>query len=381
VDQLRWYRAAATGVALVFLIFAIWYWYGIGFWPRKADFVSFWAAGRLALAGQPGLAYDFAAHHAAEQAVGRVGGLLPFPYPPPFLAIVAPFALLPYGPAFYLWVLSTAALFAWAAKRLVELPYAFAMPPAFINLVIGQTGFLMSGIFILGTNLIRTNQLLSGAVLGLLVLKPQLALLLPVATLAGREWRVIAGAMLCVSALCLTGLLLFGSATYAAFYETLPSYVGFMRDGRLPWNEMASTFAFGRYLGLPQNVALGLHAVVALTAAAVTARAWWFGSDQRVPILAAASLLIPPYLLTYDALLLILPIAWMLRNGYERTAAAAWLCCLSPVLSHFTPLIWPNLIPVSALICLLALNHSERSARGNQERDLARRVTGLEIGS
>jgi hypothetical protein len=41
--------------------------------PVSTDFVSFYAAGRLADTGTPALVYDQAAHHAAEQAATEPG--------------------------------------------------------------------------------------------------------------------------------------------------------------------------------------------------------------------------------------------------------------------------------------------------------------------
>ena len=54
------------------------------------DFASFWAAGRLATGGSPALAYDIQTHRAMEMSGAHMGGLMPFPYPPPFLFFVVP---------------------------------------------------------------------------------------------------------------------------------------------------------------------------------------------------------------------------------------------------------------------------------------------------
>jgi len=364
----RWYRATAIAFALVFIMFAMWFWWLAHFWPDTSDFVSFWAAGRLALAGHPILAYDIGAHHAAEQAVGHVRGLLPFPYPPPFLAIASPFALLPFGPAFYLWLAVTGGLFAWTSRRVAPLVYGFAMPPTYVNLLIGQTGFLMSGIFIGGVTLIETNPWAAGAVLGLLLLKPQLAILLPIAMIAGRQWRTIGGAILSVSALLLASLVLFGKSSYGAFLDILPRYLEFMRDGRLQWHELASPFALARSLGVPQDAAIAIHAAIAIFATLLTARAWWLKDEAKVPMLAAATLLVPPYLFTYDALLLIVPLGWFIKQRRHPVAVATvWLCALLPIINYYAPFGGPNLISLASLLCLCLLHLDGRTTRAGQQ--------------
>jgi hypothetical protein len=375
----RWYRAAAIGFALFFLYFAVWAAWRNDFWPYQGDYVSFWAAGRLTLNGHPALAYDIPAHHAAEQLAGHVRRLLPFPYPPPFLALVSLFALLPYGASFYVWVVATAAFWGWAARRFAPSAYAFSIPSVHADYLSGQTGFLTSGILIAGLSLVDTAPWLAGSILGVMVIKPHLALLLPVAMLAGREWRVIGGAAVSAAAILLGSLLLFGWSTWSGFFAILPHYVGFVRDSFWPWSLLASPFALARFAGLPQAAALAIHAAIAAAATLATFRAWWLRLDTRVPILATATLLVPPYLLTYDTVLLAVPLVWLIREGRRPFfAAIAWLCCLCSILNHFTGvawpgLIWPNLIPVAAVLCLWEL-HFHAHAAPDAEAASARRI-------
>jgi hypothetical protein len=247
-------------------------------------------------------------------------------------------------------------------------------------LLIGQNGFLMTAIFISGALVLNRNPWLAGALFGLLVLKPQLALALPIAMLAGLEWRVIAGAVAAVSALLLIGLILFGADSYRAFLGILPHYVDLLRDSRLPWNELASPFALARFVGLPQAQALALHSIIAVIAIALTARAWRLGLEERVPILATATMLVPPYLFTYDTLLLIIPLGWMIRAGRYPYVAVVWLCTFLPLLTYYTPIVGPNLTPIGAIICLWVLHlgpsqrrlgHPPRSPPGAVEASLA----------
>src|SRR5207248_7510443 len=72
------------------------------------DFASFYAAGKLAIAGTPQLAYDQAAHYAMEQAVTAPGIEYQFfNYPPVYLILCATLAPLPYLVAFVLFIAAT----------------------------------------------------------------------------------------------------------------------------------------------------------------------------------------------------------------------------------------------------------------------------------
>lgn len=350
-----WYRLPAFAIATVFAVCAL-----VAVWLARsgsilADFLSFWAAGHLAAAGHPSWAYDFARHRALEaQVVARIG-ILPFPYPPPFLIVVTPFGLLPFWVALGLWIPITAALFLIASRPVAEARFALSQAAAAANFVTGQNGLLTSAIFVGGTGLIATRPLVGGAILGLLCFKPQLAILLPVALIAGREWRAIAGGVVSTVVLLLAGLLLFGIDSYRGFLALLPQFSQWLSTGRWPWGELASTFALLRALGMPAAPALLIHGAVALAAAALTARAWALKLDTRVPVLAAATLLIPPYLFTYDALLLTIPLGWMFRQrGGDARFLITWIFSLLPIVVYFTP--FPNTIPLAAVLSLWALH-------------------------
>ena len=69
--------------------------------PIGVDFQVNWAGSEMALRGQPSAVYDMKKFHALEQeVVGQRTFLAPWIYPPTFLVIVLPTALLPY-----LWAL------------------------------------------------------------------------------------------------------------------------------------------------------------------------------------------------------------------------------------------------------------------------------------
>ena len=360
-SALRWLRVSATGFALMFALLTVWAWT----WNFKAanftDYLSYWAAGKLALAGAPAAAYDVVKHRAMEFTVTHIPGLLPFPYPPPFLLVVTPFSLLPYHWGFAAWVLVTAAIYIAGTRRVADLPFTLGHPSVLMNGLIGQNGLLTCPIFVTGAFLLRKRPFLAGAILGLLVIKPQLALLLPVAVIAGRLWPAIAGAALSMGALLLISLALFGYGVFDGFIKILPLYTELMRQDKWPWNEFISVFAFVRYFGLDHSVALTIHAIVALGAIALTWVAWSRNWPEQLPILAAATLLVPPYMLTYDALLMIVPIGfWLREQPRPYLAGFLWLLCFLPIAHYFNMYRGPNTICVAAIVSLCVLASGRR---------------------
>ena len=86
---------------------------------NQTDFISFWAAAKLTLAGNFSGIYDLDQHHAVQTAVIDLDGYMPFPYPPPYFLAVLPFGLMAYPFAHAAWVLVTGSAYLAAARRLV----------------------------------------------------------------------------------------------------------------------------------------------------------------------------------------------------------------------------------------------------------------------
>ncbi len=311
-------RLLAMAVSLCFLFLVVTALVTILRDPYQMDFISWWAAGRLALEGQAPLAYDFAAHRAVELQATMVAGI-PFGYPPAFLLLAAPFALFPYPPAAVAWVILTWGAYALAVRLWAPRAWwlAMAMPPLLINAITGQAGFLIAALFIGGMTLLPKRPLLGGLLLGLIVIKPQLGLVLPLALAAGREWRAFIGAASSSLGLLLAGLLTFGWQAYVAWFGNAGLYSSVVADGLAGWQRMASVYAALRFDGLGAVPAWIAQGVVALIAVAACCLLWRRSADRgvRAGSLAAATALASPYLFGYDTLLLILPLAWLVARG------------------------------------------------------------------
>ncbi|MDR3465695.1 MAG: glycosyltransferase family 87 protein [Xanthobacteraceae bacterium] len=290
----------------------------------ETDFTNVYAAGRMALEGHAAQAYDWEIHKRAQEAVLGHGfdGYFGWHYPPPYLFVAAALARLPYGVAFVTWVIASAVPYALTVRRLVGHPagwlIAAGCPLALHNVLIGQNGFLTATLIGAAMLSMPKRPWLAGVCVGLLIYKPQYGLMFPVALLAGRQWRVIAGAALTAAVLVIASWTAFGTQTWTAFFDWLPrASQAFLVEGEAVFGKLQSVLALVRYLGGGDAPARTLQAVASLGAAAGLAAIWWSRAahDIKAAALATTALIATPYLYPYDMVVLVLPVALILRHG------------------------------------------------------------------
>ena len=299
--------------------------------PLGYDFMSFWSAARLALDGRAAAAFDGAAIAAVQhQAVPFLPNIwFPWHYPPIFLLAVAPLGLLPYPAALALFVLGTAALWAALAGRILPDRRAWiaaaAAPAGLITLIDGQNAFLTAALAGFALMWLDRRPVAAGILVGLLAVKPHLAVLFPLALLAEGRWRSIAAATLTALALGGVSLLTFGWGPWAAFLQHLPVTQAMADRGAVPWGTMPSPYVFALSLGAPLGVARALQAAAALFAAAAVWRVWRNKAapfEAKAATLVAGSLMVSPYLFYYDLTWAALAVGWLallgLRTGFHR---------------------------------------------------------------
>ena len=298
--------------------------------PTVRDFLGFWSAVQMALAGHPAAAYDNAALHAVQSAVAFGTAKLPFSYPPAYLLLIMPFGLLPFPAGMAAWSLSTLAFYLSAARRVFPKSgwLAVAFPAVFANARMGQNAFVTAGIFMGGLAMLESSPFAAGAVLGCLVIKPQLALLLPVAMIAARQWRAIAGAAISSTGIMVLGFVLFGQEATTAWIHQLPLMATVARDGLVGWSKLGSVYAAARLAGLASGPAILLHALVLMAAAAAVWRIWRSDCDYgaKVAILSAATLLASPYVFFYDGVMLVPAFLWLARENTRPGVLLALWC-------------------------------------------------------
>jgi len=306
--------------------------------PLAMDFIPFWSASHLSLQGHAVDAYNFALLRKVESdALGHPAGMLPWLYPPSFLLVVYPFALLPWKIAAILFLGTTYAAFVKAISVIVDrrtaVIVATAFPGALLAALAGQNGLLTASLVAFGLALLPRRPVLAGVCFGILCVKPQLAVLVPFALLCARSWRALGALVLTALAMLTVSVALFGVQTLVAFLHNMGMAAGYVETGHAALNRIPSAFSLVTMMHGPTMLANAAQAVSAVAAAAAVGYAW----SRRVPhalraaTLVCASLMISPYLYDYDLAWLGVFIAWYVRHAMRygwRPWEREWLIVL-----------------------------------------------------
>ena len=332
--------------------------------PTSTDFVSFYAAGSLANAGTPELAYDRAEHYAAEERATAAGiDYNFFYYPPPFLLLCAALAHLPYIAAFLIFEAASLFLYLFVARHILGerdrtiIVCLLAFPPVLWTLGLGQNALLTAAVFGAATLLLDRRPALAGLLFGALCYKPHFGLLVPVALAAGGHWRAFAAAFLSAAALCLLSLALFGWETWSDYLAAAAASPAIYQSGHIAFSGFANPFGGVLLLGGTPTMAYAAQGATILAAGLLVGYVW----HARLPLpiraatLAAATLAAAPIVLFYDLMLAGVAALWLLRAGetyrladWEKMALAAlFLLTLNPrSMSEMTQL------PIGPLVTL-----------------------------
>jgi len=295
--------------------------------PLGSDFSDVWCAGLLALKGLPALAYDPAAHYAVQQATFHRPDIpyYGWAYPPSFLLVAAPLALLQYPAALVVWQGATLGLYLLVMWRLAPrrqtLVLALAFPATFMVLIHGQNGFLTAALLGGGIALLDKRPWLAGVLFGLISYKPQLGLLLPLALCMDGRWRTLIAGALTVVVLIAISSAAFGPGIWLTFLHSadFPRRV-FLEQGGAGFQKMVSLFAAIRLWGGSVPLAYAAQGALDLGVAIAVALLWRSQRDRRLKgaALVAGCLLVTPYCLDYDLILLAPALALLVEYGLEQ---------------------------------------------------------------
>jgi hypothetical protein len=286
----------------------------------RNDFRLAYAAALLGLREGYGRLYDLGAQQQAILGLGRGFNPQPFISPPPLAWLVTPLTALPFTAALVIWtaLLLAALLWTWyllapgeGAVRVAHLLLWLGVFPVAFGLMVGQPGALVAAAVATTWWLIRAGRpLAAGVALSLVVLKPQLALLVPVALLAAGYRKTFAAWLVASAVIGVVALLLLGGDGVARYRDVLA------QTQTAAW-DITRRYSISGPLGLGWPLRVAEVAVVLVTLAA----AWRRRSSPERVIAAGivGSLLFSPYLGFQDFVMLIVA-GWLLIRS-EATAA------------------------------------------------------------
>ncbi|MDR3425079.1 MAG: glycosyltransferase family 87 protein [Alphaproteobacteria bacterium] len=294
--------------------------------PIGADFIDVYAAGVMVWRGQAAAAYNWVVHSGVEQSVaGYASPYFGWHYPPPFLAVAALVATVPYLWALALYMAATFAGY-WAVTRRIaprtkEAFWALAaFPGVFANVGNGQNGFITTALFGAGLLALENSPWLAGALFGLLSYKPQFFVVIPFVLAIGGYGRAFVASLASALACAALSWAAFGTAVWQAFFKstTLTRHI-VLEQGATGWQKIQSVFSMTRLWGGGIEAAYAAQTVVAVCALASAAWIWRKPASfaTRAAALCAAMLLTTPYLLDYDLVILAVPLAFLARQGSE----------------------------------------------------------------
>jgi len=302
-----------------------------------------------ASAAQATLGFDFLAYHAAavrvlaggplyDMSYAGTGGFGLFYYPPTFGPLVLPFGLLAADAAVWTWTIllvgaflvGVALLPAPAGIRWLVLLLAGLSWPVAYAIKLGQVGPILFLAFVVGWRWLGDPVRLGASAAIGAAIKIQPGLVLAWALLAGRLRAVGVGAILLVALAALATVV----AGVAAWSDFLDLVVRVSDPITTEHNFTPGAVAYQQ--GAPRDVAAAIQAAstaAALLLVAIAARRASPVAGYQAAIV--ASQLVSPVLWDHYAMLLLVPVAWLVSIGWRWAA-------LVPVL---TPVALVTIVP------------------------------------
>ena len=300
------------------------------------DFLCWYIGAKLAWSGDFHHMYDPAVQWAVQRSVLPDERILSvFPRPPFFAALIAPMAVLPYRAAFVVWLLIQTALlgicFYWAWKKFGDdaLVWGALSGPAFFGIASGQDTSLMLALALAGYVLAeRGEDRWAGAVWALMLIKFNLVLLLPLALLVTRRWRMLQGFSFAAAGLAAFSALVLGADGLRLYFQMLSSSE-FPKLNPTP-ELMINLQSLAAHLGMNGPAFLVMATIVVLGAGWIAMREAPLWRSLSATFVAA--LLVAPHVYAYNGALLLLP-TWLaiFQSTFRWTRIATGIYTL-PVL-------------------------------------------------
>jgi hypothetical protein len=283
----------------------------------RNDFRLAYAAATVGIKSGYNHLYDLAAQKSAIEAMGAGFNAQPFISPPPLAWLVTPLLVLPFTAALVMWTLLLLAALCWTWYLLAprqgwgkgaHLALLLGVFPVAFGVMVGQPGPWLAAAVATAWWLIRKDRpVWAGVVLSLIVLKPQLALLVPICLLVSGHARTFGAWLVATLLIGLVALALLGPDGLARYRDVLAQTQSAAWDITRRYS-ISGPLGLGPVLTVTQILVLG----------AALFAAWRHrGEGPEIPMAAGivGSLLFTPYLGFQDFLMLIVAGWLVVRNA------------------------------------------------------------------
>jgi len=300
------------GTILIVLVIRVLYFSGfIGLTSETVlvDFDLFHLVSRTVWDGNLERVYHFPYLLELMETYRGANSLMPWAYPPPFDLFLAPLGFLSLGVAYTIFVGVTFLLWLCVVYRLAgplaPLPILMTFPAITMEISCGQNGFL-TGLLLGAAGLFaRSNRAVAGLPLGMMIVKPHLAVTLGLLAVMLRMWKVISVAAVVALVLCALSTVFFGPEIWEAYRNGVKESAALLKLGAFPLFRMVSVYSAVRSFALPAELAFAAQAAASLFVILVIIRVTLNAQPERAIALSVlAAPLITPYAYDYD-----LPIA------------------------------------------------------------------------
>nr|WP_298162620.1 glycosyltransferase family 87 protein [Acidocella sp.] len=282
-----------------------------------------------------------------------------FPYPPPIFLLIIPVAHLPFELGFFVWsalLAGTAVLvLRWARLPWPVIAAGLLSPAALWNDQLGQFGTVGGALLVAGLLLAQTAPGRAGALLGLLVIKPQIGMLVPALWLGRGGARLALGFFVVVLGAVGLTLVIFGPHLWGAFFFQGSRGEVSLMAGHIAAGMAQSTgvtvFWMMRSLKIGTGLAAAIQVVCSLAAFGMCVRLWGRnGMDpiRRMALTTMLFLIAMPYGYTDDMVAFSLALAALAARrgwglGVIDVLGWLWPAFCQPVVGItgvlFTPLV------------------------------------------
>jgi hypothetical protein len=320
------------------------------------DFLNTWMGGRSMFSGGPAPWFDARTYAAALR--DMLGPTYPetyWSYPPHVVLFVWPLGLMPYLFAYIAWCVIGIALYLFACASALpreRLLFLAVAPGVAVCVFFGQNGFYTAALLIGGLLALDRRPVLAGVLFGILTIKPQLGLLLPIILLLERRWATIASAAATVALLVVATAMLFGWDVWLDYWHKIVPQQMWLTEnaGGLMFSLVSSLFFGARLIYLPLGVAWAIQYAGSAFAVAAVVWTYWKRRDANLSLalFVTATFLFTPYILNYDMVMFGFVVA-LLRDRPDNTMRDHWLLLAVwslPVTMMFAGAIWIPLAPV-----------------------------------